>query len=80
MMKLKPIVERGWEADAAQRPTIAEICTELSEGDWLVFGGADADRVKREAASLHSVSKAMQQARLSETQARVPGLECEIGA
>jgi cell division protein FtsB len=78
---LKSIVERGWKADPEERPTMAEICTELSEVDWLVFDGPDAGRVKREAAALslsQSVSKAMLQTRLSETQARVWGLEHEV--
>jgi serine/threonine protein kinase len=78
---LKSIVERGWKADPAERPTMAEICTELSKVEWLVFGGADAGRVKREAAGLQlsqSVSKAMQQAWLSETQVRMSELEHEI--
>jgi serine/threonine protein kinase len=70
---LKSLVERGWKADPEERPTMAEICTALSEADWLVFGGADAGRVKRETAGLplsQNVSKAMLQAMLSETQAR----------
>jgi hypothetical protein len=53
---------------------MAEICTELSDVDWLVFDGADAGLVKREAAGLplsQSASKAVLQARLSETQACV---------
>jgi hypothetical protein len=49
---LKSIVKLGWEADPAKRPTMAEICTELSKVDWLVFGGVDAGRVRREAAGL----------------------------
>jgi hypothetical protein len=75
---LRSIVERGWKADPDERPTMAEICTELSEVDWLVFGGAGAGRVKREATGLplsQSVSKAMVHTLLSETQARVRLLE-----
>jgi TolA-binding protein len=78
---LKSNMERGWKADPEERPTMAEICTELAETDWLVFDGADAGRVKREAARRppsQSVSKAMLQALLSETQARICGLEREI--
>jgi hypothetical protein len=42
----------GWKADPARRATMAEVCRELSEVDWLAFPGADAGRVKREAAGL----------------------------
>jgi hypothetical protein len=78
---LKSNMERGWKADPEEQPTMAEICTELAEVDWLVFDGADAGRVKREAARRppsQSVSKAMLQAMLSETQALICGLEREI--
>jgi septal ring factor EnvC (AmiA/AmiB activator) len=77
---LKSIVEQGWKADPSKRPTMAEICAELSRVDWLVFDGADAGRVKREAAGLplsQSVTKAILQARLSEAQALVCGLTGE---
>jgi hypothetical protein len=78
---LKSIVEGGWKADPEERPTMAEICTELSEIDWLAFGGTDAGRVKREAAVLplsQRAPKAMLQALLSETQARVCGIEDDV--
>jgi hypothetical protein len=61
------------KADPEERPTMGEICTDLPEVGWLVFGGADAGRVTREASVMprsQSVSKAMLQPRLSETQAR----------
>jgi hypothetical protein len=35
--------------DPDERPTKAEICTELLEVYWLVFGGAETDRVNGEA-------------------------------
>jgi hypothetical protein len=56
------------------RPTMAEICRALSEVDWLVFVGADAGRVKREATELplsRSASKAVLRTCLSETRAHV---------
>jgi hypothetical protein len=78
---LKSIVERGWKADPAKRPTIAEICAELQQVDWRVFDGADARRVKTEAAGLplsRSAPKELLLARLSEAQARVRELEREL--
>jgi hypothetical protein len=77
----KPIVERGWKADPAKRPTTAEIRTELSEVDGLVFDGTDAERVKRGAAGLpfsQTVSEGVLQAPLSETQTHVWRLEREF--
>jgi hypothetical protein len=62
------------ESDPEERPTMTEICTELSEADRLVFDRAAASRMKREGVRLplsQSVSRALLQARRSETQARV---------
>jgi hypothetical protein len=59
---LKSIMQRGWKADPAMQPTMAEICRELSEAARVRWsrrrageardGGAVAERVEGDAAGL----------------------------
>jgi hypothetical protein len=43
---LKSVIERGWRADPAQRPTLAEITREQAAHDWVVFTAADRNVVR----------------------------------